>query len=513
MPASPRDSRRVVSANVRESPMPARRLDGSDNPLIADFFTKRCGTVFSLSEPAWRARDARAVQEILLRFPKADYQVQSIYARARYRVTFHLEELEECQRRYSETTRAPDAAEQRFLDLLRRTDPERGERLAVPDRGPVIVVGRPESYASYEDPSSEFRKMIDISGYPRHRFRFASNEPSEPERYRTISDQLTDSEYRHEGSDRAITDYALIFSSRLEELLHTHGRLVTLVAGTGTIGTLGATKLLMDSDELLRRCPELLGRIRWPIEVLVRVRVQFQGQAREAIWDVQIKDVEVHLPASIGYSRRTESPETILANLRKEARPIDLSGYWHPAELPLPERLIGRPAGVIAEDILPKIRDAARDLNPILILGESGAGKELAARLIFLYNALWWVTRPIGWKLTKERAERRDRQAGMLRAPERGEMDFEDVSPAASPERGPHECWGPGRRPLVRAGWPGILDPIATGRAARGRGPAPSRRRPGGPPCAAASSSGPPPPRPCCSPPGATGPATNGGCR
>jgi transcriptional regulator with AAA-type ATPase domain len=445
-------------------------MNGRQNPLISDFFTQRRGTVFCLFEARWRARDARSVQEIVTRFPPPRYDVRSVYAKARYRGTLDITEL---RARHLDFVKECAGTQQglsssQFLEYLERRNEGEGIALPVPDRGPVIITGRPESYSSFHRKDSEFFQLIDAAGYPHHRFRFASSDflrsvtdyrdsldRDNPD-YRTIVDERTGSIYPHSqqstdsGHDarfEEITDYALIYAARVQEF-HTHGRLVTIVAGTGTLGTLGATKLLMDSDELLRRCPELLEEpIQWPIELLIVVKVKSSGESLEEMWDVSIKEVKVHLPVSVGYpSRRSagtavvpRSPATILGNLRDmraaaSGEAIDLTACWNPHGWPLAKRLIGHPRGVIADQLMLEIQKAARDVEPVLILGESGVGKEIAARLLFLYNALWRMSTAAGWRKTNKLASLRDDKIkkieakrpkiGKLQCPRWDEMRF-----------------------------------------------------------------------------------------
>lgn len=400
-------------------------MKGSQNPLVSDFYTQRRGTIFSMFEARWRARDSRAVIEIARRFRASEYHIDFVHAHARNRGTWDIRELRDKYEEFVgdrpllEDLGGRDSGE--FLAFIeKRRDPH--EALEVPVKGPVIVVGRPESFYAYDKGRSEFRRLIDATGYPQHRFQFASSDflaptvpPSDNPLYRHIIDRRNGMVHEHVQTPETITDFALIYCARVPDF-YTHNRLVTIVAGTGTVGTLGATKLIMDHGELLRRCPELgrgfAANPRWPIEILLHVESSAGGgRPHEQIWDVSLKDVRMPVPVSVGcvkYGGR-ESPWSILSDFQdkpaSEAEPIDLIEYWHPPDLPLSERLVGKPEGRFVTEVLKQIRDAACDLHPVLILGESGVGKEVVARLLFLYNVLWRRITPQGAAATGPRLE------------------------------------------------------------------------------------------------------------
>src|SRR6185437_4471655 len=176
--------------------------DGSphhENPFLHDFFKQRRGTIFCLCEPVWRARDARAVVEILSRLPATEsVAVATIYAKSLFRWHPRIDEiLHLCDEVGQE---AP------VSELRRRIEEKRVEKeeesLAVPERGPVIVVGRPESYASYGDADSDFRRLIERASFP-NRFRFMSDDPLDAD-YRKIIDERTGRIYEHQDFQNSI---------------------------------------------------------------------------------------------------------------------------------------------------------------------------------------------------------------------------------------------------------------------------------------------------------------------
>jgi transcriptional regulator with AAA-type ATPase domain len=421
-----------------------------ENPFIRDFFEQKRGTVFCLSEAIWRARDARAVQEILSRFPPRDFDVQAVYAKARQRGTFDMKELRTIYAALKNQNHQGEPTANDFLKHLEeeqatpREDKDRlnkGE-LQVPVKGPIIIVGRPESYASYHASTTEFNKLVEDSGYRNGRFHFLSDDPVDPEdktkenpKYRIIEDRRTGSEYHHRTEEHGeIKDYAVIYATRLEKPFHTHGRLVTVVGGTGTIGTLGAAKLMMDSEELLKACPELRKRVRWPVELLLAVHVRFKDNDMGEVWDVSLKDVQVPLPVSRGFAPREKPPGAILKDLQEKAAKnegrIDYTTHWHPPGLPLAVQLVGAPDGLV-EDFVKDLRARASDTYPLLLLGESGVGKEIAARLFFLFNAFWRATTAEGWRQTRGAAERRKGQLegkAFVGLPKADEMSFVAVN-------------------------------------------------------------------------------------
>jgi hypothetical protein len=405
------------------------------------------------------------VQEILSRFPPTEFDVQAIYSKARYRGTFDMRELRDFYKALTEGQGTEPSASD-FLRHVEDQAVEQEEALRVPIKGPIIIVGRPESYAGYHmEPAPEFRKLVEASGFP-SRFSFLSDEPvderdktKENPAYRIIQDQRTGSEYCHEQrpaeKPTEIQDYAVIFATRLRKPFHTHGRLLTIVAGSSTIGTLGAAKLLMDSEELLKACPELRKPVRWPAELLLEVHVKFQGNAMDDVWDVSIKDVKLRLPVSMGFAPRQKSPGQILKELNEKANEgrndIDYTEHWHPPGLPLAAQLVGEPRGRV-DEFVSQLRELARDTYPVLILGESGVGKEIAARLFFVFNALWRTTTDDGWVKTRNAFRRREGQlqaqgtsgrskAGKDQATDRmfaglprvGDMFFVDVNCGALP--------------------------------------------------------------------------------
>src|SRR6185312_1266560 len=102
-----------------------------------------------------------------------------------------------------------------------------------------------------------------------------------------IIDERTGRIYEHQDFQNSINDYAILFAAKTN--FHTHARLVAIVAGTTTIGTLGAAKLMMDSEELLKAVPRLRRHSRWPVEILLRVKAPYY-RGMDKVWDVSLKD-------------------------------------------------------------------------------------------------------------------------------------------------------------------------------------------------------------------------------
>jgi DNA-binding NtrC family response regulator len=403
-------------------------------PLVAELLEQRFGTLYVLSDSPVRLRDSISVVELVRFFANQHVTLDVRPIMARYRRYLSARDVKkafagnetlaaELQRR-----RQSDGSPDHLIEWLFKHAEEHELRQAtgaspideqLAPRGPMIILGRPRLYPPRliaqltRELAAEAREMLGRFVMPDHDMRPGEVRPAEravdPEspEFWSVRDRYYNFGYNVAGV-QAREDYGIVRKVRGAFARRT----ITLAYGTSSLGTIGATRMLIDEDQNERLVKlDVGGHFERHGEVELLVHVARDGASAAACGapsgpsasDLTPRELSIIVGPSAPvsraaarwivaltsdaddplfdglYERRSNDGQVVRLAALVDSSPADPTAFS--------VRLVG---GRELETCARMVRELAGGATPtpLLLVGPSGVGKELLARLAYEQRVL-----------------------------------------------------------------------------------------------------------------------------
>ncbi len=400
-------------------------------PFADDFLKAKWGTLYLLSDAQARIRDAHAVLTLVRFFARKGVDLEVKPLLAEHSPTFDTRELQLVFQQPADTEKAEEiltdrqTVEARILRLFQQADTIRrrqiaetpaGERSAyLVARGPVLLLGRPKLFAkellsAIDEELRDAGRTEGIVG----RFDFPCNDPfAKQDDYRRVRDTYSgrsfpslafaDSDGPTDDPLREYKDYAIL------RIVRGRYRSFVFAYGSGSLGTLAAAQTLIDTE--LNQMIVSVGTVEYLrkhqyVELLLQAE---QRSTPRRPWKSEFA------PSNIRIEVRPVPPvpanaSTFLDWLQTDSRYFSLDAETNPLYerrsdrpgsfdcMPIRSPRMGGPGGDASRldgqamvggskvaKVIGEIRKLAQAPRPtaLLLVGETGVGKEIAARVLF----------------------------------------------------------------------------------------------------------------------------------
>jgi MoxR-like ATPase len=390
-------------------------------PLVDDFLEATWGTLYLLSDAQARIRDAHAVLALTRFFAGKGVDLDVKPLLAEHSPTFDTRELQLVFQQAADAKKAAkifsgrQPVEARILRLFREADAIRrrqiaatpaGERApALAARGPVLLLGRPRLFPAelLSAIDAELRDAGRTEGVV-GRFEFPCNDPfAAQDDYRRIRDtysghgfpSLVFSDANGSGNDplREYRDYAIL------RIVRGRYRSFVFAYGSGSLGTLAAAQTLVDTE--LNQMLISVGAVAYLrkhqyVELLLRAeqrstpRRPWKSEFAPSNIRVEVRPVPpvpANATAFLEWLRTDKRHFSLAADTpplyeRRKDRPGCFDWVRTRATGPSGSAMVGGPKVTRVIEEIRKLAQAPRP-TALLLVGETGVGKEVAARVLF----------------------------------------------------------------------------------------------------------------------------------
>jgi transcriptional regulator with AAA-type ATPase domain len=348
-----------------------------ENPFLRDFALEGRGVIFYLVDLPFRSRDTNALALITRMLPATLSQIEFRPMLASQRWRFEESQIRDFCQRYADNLKSSKSMDNfknmenvtseldnlvnEMIKNLSKEIPKEYIPFDLPDKGPILIIGRPELFIPYRHEENHkpewglFHRLLEAAGYP-GRYAFEKIDPfqsgfrvirdgktglcytslrpprSESESANDMpydpmyrpgapvldSDSTRIAEYPILESDKRecedfkkAIDYGIIFHSAVDIFVP---RSVTIVVGCSALGTWAATLALTDLDVLRKLNMQDMEKATKPVEILVRTAViprPYQPL------ELSVSDLSI-ISANFSFRRHGEDVETLIRMFKGE---------------------------------------------------------------------------------------------------------------------------------------------------------------------------------------------------